>query len=124
VLVLVATAAIGACGAVPLPEQSPPDLVLNTYLDALEAGDCERARSLAMPTFVVGNGELCGALDVLAFSPLTGPATPRDGEVIFSTTLTTRGDGVSIEDGDTLWFYQLIRQPGGAWRLTGGGTGP
>lgn len=98
--------------------------MLNAYLDALESDDCERARSLALPTFVVGNGELCGALDVLAFSQLMGPATPRDGEVIFSTTLTTRGDGVSIEEGDTLWFYQLVRQPNGAWRLAGGGTGP
>jgi hypothetical protein len=79
---------------------------------------------MATPSFVAGNGELCGVVDVMAFGPLTGPATPQDGEVVFSTTLTTSGDGVSILAGDTLWFYTLLRQPDGEWRLAGGGTGP
>jgi hypothetical protein len=98
--------------------------VLGAYLTALRAGDCDTARALTMSTFVVGNGELCGALHVSAFSSLTGPATPDDREVVFATTLTTNGDGASIPAGDITWFYALDQQPSGAWRLAGGGSGP
>ena len=115
---------IAACGTLPAPGQASPEVVLNSYLVALQAGKCEQARAYATPSFVVGNGDLCGALDVLAFGPLTGPATPQDGEVIFSTTLTTSGDGASIPAGDSLWFYSLVRQPDGSWRIVGGGSGP
>lgn len=123
-LAILTTVVLAACGSLPLPDQSPPEVVLHTYLAALKAGDCERAGSLATPTFIVGNGELCGALEVTAFTPLAGPATPDDREVVFATTLTTRGGDVSMPDGNHRWFYILIRQPNGAWRLAGGGTGP
>jgi hypothetical protein len=115
---------VAACGILPTAGQPPPEQVLNTYLAALQADDCERTRSLITPSFVAGNGDLCGMLDVLAVGPLSEPATPQDGELLFSTTLTTSGDGVSIEAGDTLWFYTLVRQPDGSWRIAGGGTGP
>ncbi len=123
-LTLLAAAIIAACGTLPIPDQAPPDAVLSAYLAALRAGDCERTRSLATPAFVAGNGDLCGVLDVTAFTSLTGPATPDGGEVVFSTTLTTRGGDVSMPDGDHTWFYTLIRQPDGAWRIAGGGSGP
>lgn len=125
-LTLLAVAAIAACGprTVLPPDSAPPAVVLNAYLTALLAGDCDTARALATPTFFRGNGELCGGPDVSAFTPLRGPATPRDGEVVFSTTLTTRGGDGSMPDGDNLWFYSLVRQPNGAWRLAGGGSGP
>ena len=44
----------------------------------------------------------------------------------YSTTLTiTRGSGDgSVAAGERIWFYQLDQQPSGAWRLTGGGSGP
>ena len=115
---------IVACGNLPLPDQAPPEVALTTYLDALKAGDCERARSFGTATFVVGNGELCGVLDVIVFTPLTEPATPQDGEVIYSTTLTTRSGDVSMPDGDHTWFFSLHRQPDGAWRIASGGSGP
>jgi hypothetical protein len=123
---LVVLTAISACGSLISlpPDSSPPDVVLNAYLAALKAGDCETARALETPTLVVGNGELCGALEVRAFTPLHGPATPQDGEVVFSTVLTTKGGDVSMPDGDHDWFYTLIRQPNGSWRVAGGGSGP
>jgi hypothetical protein len=123
---VLAVGVVAACrsGAVQIPDSAPPAVVLDVYLRALEAGDCDAARALATSTFVVGNGELCGVLDVTGFNGLTGPAVPRDGEVVFSTTLTTGGDDRSIQEGDQTWFYTLVRQPNGAWRLAGGGSGP
>ena len=99
--------------------------MLNAYLTALKAGDCGTAHRLVVASsFIVGNGELCGALNVSAFTPLTGPATPTNDEVVFSTELTTRGGDASMPDGEHTWFYELDRQPNGAWRITGGGSGP
>lgn len=125
--IALAAGGIAACGspAVP-PDSSPPDVVLNAYLVALERGDCATAHALATSTFVVGDGELCGAVVVSAYTPLTTAATPFAGEVEYSTTLTiTRGSGDgSVGAGERIWFYQLDQQPGGAWRLTGGGSGP
>jgi hypothetical protein len=123
---LLALAAVAACGSrAGLPaDPAPPATVLNAYLTALRAGDCDVAHALALSSFVIGNGELCGAVHVSAFTPLIGPAGPGDGELVYSTTLTTDGDGVSIPAGDVIWFYALDRQPNGAWRLAGGGSGP
>lgn len=122
-LSILTSALVAACGNIPVADQSRPEVVLTRYLAALEAGDCERTRSLATPSFIV-NGDLCGVLDVVAYGPLTEPATPQDGEVIYSTTLTTRGGDVSMPDGDHTWFFSLHRQPNGAWRVAGGGSGP
>ena len=121
--------AIGACttsAATPAASPSPPASatdVLTAYLTALKAGDCDRAHTFAAPTFVISNGELCGAVHVSAFTPLLGPTTNPDG-VTFSTDLTTDGDGVSIRPGELMWFYSLARQPDGTWLLIGGGSGP
>ena len=71
-----------------------------------------------------GNGELCGHLTVRANTPPGTPAEPGDGEVIFSTVLTTEGGDDSMPDGDHIWFYSLKRQPAGTWRLIAGGSGP
>jgi hypothetical protein len=126
-LSLVAAMVVVACGihaALP-PDTAPPDVVLNAYLTALRESDCETAHALATSTFVKGNGELCGDLHVAAFTVDGPPATPPDGEVIFATTLTTSGSGDgSVPAGEVTWFYSLVQQPGGAWRLTGGGSGP
>ena len=102
-----------------------PDIVLTRYLDALVVGDCARAHSFVGPTFVKGNGELCGSVDVSAFSPLSEPAHPNETEYVYSTTLLTSGsaDG-SIQPGSQLWFYDLLRQADGRWLIRGGGSGP
>jgi hypothetical protein len=106
------------------PKNAAPAEVLGTYLQALRAGDCRSAHALATSSFVLGNGELCGALTAKSYSPLGKPANPREGEVIFSTTLTTEGGDQSMSNGDHTWFYSLDRQADGAWRLVGGGSGP
>lgn len=115
-------AAIG--GALP-PTSAGPEVVLDAYLRALRAGDCDTGRKLATATFVKGNGELCGATHVSAYQINPEPARPSPDETVFGTTLTTTGtaDG-SIQAGEITWFYSLGRQPDGSWRIVGGGSGP
>ncbi|EON22632.1 hypothetical protein CF8_3488 [Nocardioides sp. CF8] len=99
-------------------------MVLETYLRALLAEDCVTAHALGTDTFTVGNGELCDAVVVSAFEPIGEPAGPRDGEVTYSTVLTTSGSGDgSIRPGRLTWFYSLAERDG-EWRLVGGGSGP
>ena len=123
----IAVLVLGSCA----PEVSaalPPDdasaaAVLTAYLELLRGGDCESAHALGTSSFA-DNGELCGDLTVSAYTPLGDPAMPRDGEVAYSTTLTTRGGDGSMPDGDHTWFYALDKQADGAWRIVGGGSGP
>ncbi|QIK74528.1 hypothetical protein [Nocardioides piscis] len=97
-------------------------VVLETYLAALVAEDCGTATGLGDDTFTVGNGELCGEVDVKAFEPIGEPASP-DAEVTYSTVLTVRGGDETIGPGRLTWFYSLAKRDG-EWRLVGGGSGP
>ena len=112
-------------GATLPPPAAAPEVVLDAYLGALVAGDCDAGRKLATTTFVYGSGELCGATRVSAYEINPVPARPNAAEVVFSTKVTTTGtaDG-SIHPGAMTWFYSLDKQPDGSWRLTGGGSGP
>lgn len=107
------------------PDAVGPDVVLRTYLEALVRGDCPAGRVLAVESFRFGDGELCGHTTVSSFTIAGSPAEPNATEVVFATILVTTGtaDG-SIEPGTLTWFYDLQRQPSGAWRLSGGGSGP
>jgi cellulase/cellobiase CelA1 len=129
-LTLAATAACSPAAPVPSaatlpPPTAAPEVVLDAYLRALVAGDCDTGRKLATATFAKGNGELCGDTHVSAYQINPVPARPNAGEVVFSTTVTTTGtaDG-SILPGAMTWFYSLDQQPDGSWRLVGGGSGP
>jgi hypothetical protein len=117
---------LAGCSSPPSPpaDASPPEVVLAAYLAALQAGDCATARTLATETFRVGSGELCGALRVTRVGEITEPARPRSGEVVYAISIRTVGGDVSMPDGDHTWFYDLQQQPNGAWRITGGGSGP
>ena len=136
-LSLGAVALVAACagsGFSPPPESAGPDVVLRAYLQALERGDCSAGKVLGTSTFVFGNGELCGQTTVSSFTidgpnvglhPSAWQAAPIATEVVFAATLVTSGtaDG-SVRPGTLAWFYDLKRQPNGAWRLAGGGSGP
>jgi hypothetical protein len=107
------------------PDSAPPDVVLRAYLEAIRAGDCATARHFVnVATFRTGTGEICGALHLQAYRPNGQPLTPNPNEVLFGMTLTSDGssDG-SIPAGEFLWTYDLVRQPGGAWRIVGAGQG-
>lgn len=126
--------ALSACGSRPSPSlppvSAPPEVVLDTYLRALVAGDCATADALAVGTFTAYNGDLCGYLTVTAYriygKNIDGLGLRLEDvrEVVFATMITTRGGDIALPDGDHTWFYSLDRQPDGSWRLAGGGTGP
>lgn len=103
------------------PKDAAPAAVLDSCLRALSSGDCTSAHALATSTFV---GELCGHVTVKSYTPVRGPATPNDREVVFATNLITQGGGALMPDGLHTRFYTLVRQADGAWRLVGGGSGP
>ena len=132
VLALLTLAAAACSPAMPVPSAAPlpppaaaPEVVLDAYLRALVAGDCDTGRKLATATFRYGSGELCGETHVSAYQVNPVPARPSSSYVVFSTTVTTTGtaDG-SILAGGLTWFYSLEQQPDGSWRLVGGGSGP
>ena len=122
---VVLLAACAGSGFTPPPDSAGPDIVLRAYLQALARGDCSAGTVLGTSTFGVGNGELCGHTTVSGFTIDTPPATPSGTEVVFATTLLTSGtaDG-SVPPGSITWFFDLQRQPNGAWRISGGGSGP
>ncbi len=107
------------------PEAAGPDIVLRAYLQALVMGDCSAGPVLGTSTFGFGNGELCGQTTVRSFRIDGPPAGSIETEVVFATTLVTSGTGDgTVPPGTLTWFYDLKRQPTGAWRLAGGGSGP
>jgi len=117
-------------GSAPSPSASvdpaaQPRALLEAYLQALRSGDCAAGRTLTLPSFRVGSGELCGALTVMSVTldPLE-PARPNDHEAVYSTTLTVTGGDQSMPDGTYTWFYDLLEQPDGTWLIAGGGSGP
>ncbi|HEY8438734.1 MAG TPA: hypothetical protein VIK65_09000 [Candidatus Limnocylindrales bacterium] len=125
--VAVLLVAVGGCAPVVTfpPESAAPAVVLDTYLMALAAGDCQAGRRLALTTFAKGKGELCGETRLISYRVDLVPATFSDREVVFAAHLTTTGTADrSVPPGEMLWFYDLLRQPNGAWRLAGGGSGP
>ena len=124
--VLLAIIAVAGCSARPLPPDSASsEVVLRAWLDALVDGDCSATEALELPSMRVGNGQLCGGVDVSAYRGIRGPAGTSGVEAVYHVTLTTGGDGgLSILAGDLGWFLGLERETRGPWRLAGGGTGP
>jgi hypothetical protein len=124
-LVLLSIVLVGCRGgdAAPSPGAAPRD-VLQAYLGRLVSNECAKARRLTTATFQVGNGELCGVVRVTSASIDPIAARPSADEVVFSTRIVASGGGVSLPDGEHVWFYTLRRQPDGEWRIAGGGSGP
>ena len=104
------------------PDSAPALVVLQTYLRALVAGDGETAHALATSTFVLGNGELCGAdgIRVTSWEILN----PYSNDADFAVNLTIDGGNEVIHPGNLTWFYEVVKTPDSAYRLAGGGSGP
>ena len=107
-----------------IADRAAASTALTKYLDAFTAGDCAAAREYAAPSFVIGNGELCGAVQVSTHSAPKSLTTLKPDERDFEVTLTTGGsaDG-SIPPGALTWFYIVQRQTDGHWLITGGDSG-
>jgi len=114
----VLASSIAACSArVPLPpDNASPQQVLEAYLQALAAGDCETVKALTEG----GSKGLCGS--VTAYTP------PRlflalKGDLLFTTTVTISGGDGSMPDGPNTWNYTLGQDAAGRWRIVNQGTG-
>lgn len=108
------------------PTTAGPEAVLDAYLRTLLAGDCSTGRRLWVPVaHQTGDGDLCGDAWVWSYRIDGPPATLSASEADYAVTLTTTGSGDgSISAGQITWFYGLIQQPDGSWRIAGGGSGP
>jgi predicted small lipoprotein YifL len=127
-LLVVLMAGIAGCGT-QAPRSLPPDTapskeVLVAYLQALVAGDCATARALSTPENVANNGVWCDRPRVTSFGSTGDGAGPTDNEIVYAVSITTVGGDLSLPDAERLWFYDLRRQPNGAWRVYGSGSGP
>jgi hypothetical protein len=126
-LAIAALALVAACqaGAVP-PNSATPREVLTAFLTAAQARDCTLARALMTPSGAQQVASFCGSVQVHSFQ-IVGDgngAAPNDHEVVFATTLGITGGDISLPDGGHTIFFDLIQQPGGEWRIAGGGSGP
>ena len=101
------------------PADASPDVVLDAYLRAQKAGDCDTARSLQIASQAGPN--LCG--HITAWTP-PRVANTLSGSIEFSTTITMVGSEQPFHDGDFGWNYSLRQQADGSWRVSGSGDAP
>jgi hypothetical protein len=124
--VLVAACQGSAPAATDSASPTPADArgVLDAYLRALVAGDCQSGRTLWSGGHTTGDGDLCGDATVSVYR-IGDAATPTPTETVYATTLTTGGsrDG-SVSAGQVTWFYTLDQEPDGRWLIHAGGSGP
>lgn len=118
---------LAGCAGTPAPlppDSASPAVVLGAYLTLLQAGNCDRASALATPGSSDGTHDYCDLMRVTGFDLASEPAQINADEVEFSLVLGTSGGDETVPDGSHAWFFALVRQPGGAWRVNGGGSGP
>ena len=61
---------------------------------------------------------------VTGYSVFADPSIVNVNYVEFTLSMTTLGGDETVTDGSHTWFYSLVRQVGGAWRVGNGGGGP
>jgi hypothetical protein len=126
-LAIAALVLVAACrtGAVP-PNSATPREVLAAFLAAAQARDCALARALVAPSGAQQVDSFCGSIQVHSFQIIGdgNGAAPNAHEVVFATMLGVSGGDVTLPDGSHTIFFDLLQQPGGEWRIAGGGSGP
>jgi hypothetical protein len=127
-VVILLVAAVGlavirspAAVAIP-PDSAPPEVVLDAYLRALQAGDCDTAGKLTIPRlFGPSMVDLCGVTGVPAFSVLGDPVVVDPDTVRMRVSLAITGTNHGLAAGEITFTYFLQQQPTGAWRIVDGG---
>lgn len=118
------SAPIATLSAIP-PDSAQPEVVLEAYLRASQAGDCTTAKQLTMPLVLNQDYvELCGATRVTAFA-IVGVRAPVDPETTrltarLSITRTFPGSSTGLSADAINGTYFLQRQSNGAWRIIEG----
>lgn len=118
---------LAGCGPSPIvlpPDSAPPAVVLDAYLTALQSGNCDGALALATQDFADQTRAYCSGVRVTGFRVVSNPAAVSEAEIAFGLSLTTSGGDETVPDGSHPWFFSLVRQADGAWRVQGGGSGP
>ncbi|GAA2022799.1 hypothetical protein WDZ16_12715 [Pseudokineococcus marinus] len=142
VLVLIPLLAVAGCGGPRVPTLaagSPPEVVVATYLAAVQAGDEDAARSLSTPEHEASGSGLAAGPAVSIRDLLLEPAEERptdedaptgespagghDEAVDVRATFVLGGGDASLPDGPTVWSFLLVRDDGGPWLVTGEGGG-
>jgi hypothetical protein len=123
-LAILLLAGCGAGQVVLPPDSAAPAVVLDAYLTAIQAGNCDGARALATSDFGDGTRAYCDGMRVTGFDVFSDPSQISEREVEFALSLATAGGDETLPDGSHTWFFSLTREAGGAWRVHGGGSGP
>jgi hypothetical protein len=125
-LLLAALLGVAAIGAHPSPAVTvPPDsatsvVVLDAYLRALVARDCDVADQLVFPLFYGRwNDGLCrGEVRITGFKVTSSPITfGQPSKVTLGATLQFTGGTNGIAAGEVHFVFELQQIPGEAWRL-------
>jgi len=129
-ILLAGIAGLAAIGPQPSPSPAaatiPPDtalpaVVLDAYLRALEAGDCDTARALTDPPFYSPSMiDLCGLTGVTRFSIEGDPVIVSPIMVRLRASMTITGMR-AIPAGEISFTYFLQQVRSGAWRIVDGG---
>jgi hypothetical protein len=103
------------------PDSAPPAVVLDAYLRALQAGDCDAASELTIPRlFGASMVDLCDVTGVTAFSVLGDPVVVDPDTVRMRASLAITGTDHGLAAGEITFTYFLQQQPTGAWRIVDG----
>ena len=112
--ITIALAVAGCTTRIPMPpDDATPRQVIDVYLRALAATDCETARAL-------GSDHLCG---IVTGATVTEELPPVDETMRYLTTIVVSGGDGSLPDGPNPWTYELSRGSGGQWRIVNEGMG-
>jgi hypothetical protein len=103
------------------PDSAPREVVLDAYLSALVAGDCDTAgQFVGSPVYDWGGDAFCGGVThVVGFRILGDSTWLAMNQVMVETALTTTGftTGMQLPAGDYSFFFDLQQQSSGAWRV-------
>ena len=101
------------------PDSVPPEVVLDAYLSALVAGDCDTAgQFVGSVVYNWGGDAFCGGITrVTGFRVLGEPGRLGFNMLAFSVALTTTGTTRGLPPGEVGSGVVLQQQSSGAWRV-------
>lgn len=118
-LVVIGSRLLPATVTVP-PDSATAAEVLDAYLRAVQAGDCDTAEQLTYPLmFGPSMVDLCGVTGVTAFSVVGDPVVVDPDKVRMNANLTITGTS-AISAGEISFTYFLQQQGSGVWRIVDG----
>ncbi len=127
-------------------DDASPEQVVAAYMEALDAGDCETAKALVIPSSHESTQRWCSQVASMSDATVAA-ADPEPAELSSSANLQSSGESaasremvdvrvtfdfrrrpfawdISLPDGPTSWGYGLQREsPAEPWRIFAEGNG-